>query len=52
MRFQAACNRVVQPCGCTAWLELAAGRWVRRRWPCNRHEVEAWIAATGTEGVA
>jgi hypothetical protein len=47
--FQMACNRVAQPCGCTAWLELEHGQWVRKSWPCNRHEVEAWIAARDGE---
>jgi hypothetical protein len=39
--FQAARNRVTEPCGCASWDQLEGGRWVRRRWLCNRHEEDA-----------
>ena len=47
MIFSAVCNGIPQSCGCGSWLQLVDGQWVRKTWLCNRHEVEAWIAATG-----
>jgi hypothetical protein len=41
MAIQMACNPTRQPCGCTAWDQLESGRWVRRYWLCNRHEIAA-----------
>ena len=41
MRVEATCDRVLKLCGCATWLELESGRWVRRSWPCNRHESAA-----------
>ena len=46
MTFKMACNRSVQSCGCTSWLEWVREQWVRMSWHCMRHELEA----TGTEG--
>ena len=42
--FQAACNRAVQPCGCTSWDQLEDGEWVRKSWRCYRHEIAAMTA--------
>ena len=39
--FQAACNRVRQPCGCASWDRLESGEWVRKHWLCDRHESTA-----------
>ena len=47
MRFQAACNRAEQSCGCLSWDQWESGVWVRKRFLCNTHEVAAWIAAKG-----
>jgi hypothetical protein len=48
MIFQAACSRIAWPCGCGWWLQWESGRWVRKYWECNRHEVKN--AARGTGG--
>lgn len=38
--FQMACNRAERACGCVTWLQLESGAWVRKHWPCHRHDVQ------------
>lgn len=40
MKIFAACNRLIQSCGCVNWLQLENGGWMRKHWPCFRHVTE------------